>query len=161
VKILSRPPLEPQVDLFRIDSIGKAGFSHDFASLKQEDPPLISALDFFSCVKPNLTLLLTLSLAPIFPIILKIPTEHTRAMWTLKNCAAKITCDILERAHSDPDAGRSMVGALSKVLHFLSGYRLTVFSVKSEAASALSHDEVMAQVCAPWFVIKSLRLMLW
>jgi hypothetical protein len=100
--------------------------SHRPEYLKEENPPVVSALDFFTCVKPNLTLRLTLQLATIFPPILKIPTAHTRTMWMLKNYVAKIAGDILERANSDPDAGRSMVGALGIVLHFVSDRVITV-----------------------------------
>jgi hypothetical protein len=105
--------------LFRLDTIGLAGFSHDFESLKGKSPPVVAALDSFGSVKRSIPSILIILFARIFPPILRIPTERLRTMRRINASISNVAKGLIESAQgekgADVSADRSIIGTLGRV----------------------------------------------
>ena len=153
-----RYPLTP-LSLFhtRLDTIGNAGFSHDFACLRGERPPVLAAFDSFGSVKPSFKTMLSFLLAPILPALSSmIPNERKDKMKGLGRDIRVIAVDLLDKATKEKAAlgtgevDKSILGALGKgIPFFLRGHSAEAHIVRSESSKSNIHmslDEIMAQV---------------
>ncbi|KAG1818532.1 cytochrome P450 [Suillus subaureus] len=124
-----------------LDTIGIAGFSHDFGSLDGKRASVTEVFDTFgtsqqaSAVNKIFTLL-----ASAFPIIIKMPTKRTNLFKKLSITMGKISSDLLIRSRreshinmSERDEEKSIIGLL----------------IKSEGLDVelrMSEEEVMARM---------------
>ncbi|KAG6826857.1 hypothetical protein H0H92_014152 [Tricholoma furcatifolium] len=120
-----------------LDSIGIAGFGHDFGSLDGKVPIVVK---IFESLKPGtgaLSLLVDL-LSPVLPFLLSI-TPQSKQWSELHGAMAKIADDLLERSRRDLDGSlpekaeeKSLIGLL----------------IKAESANTqlpMTQEEIMAQ----------------
>jgi hypothetical protein len=118
VCILPSPNPHSQ-SLPRLDSIGNAGFSHDFGALRGETSPIVAVFNSLSAVKPALPMMLALILGPLFRILL--PIIRNKRQDKLAEIAASLkvmATDLLEKARKEAEAEgdnspRSILGVLS------------------------------------------------
>ena len=143
-----------------MDTIGIAGFSHDFGTL---DGKHSTVAQVFSALGNNpgtsaFNRILTL-LAQVFPIIVKIPTKRRVLTNKLNTAMSEISSDLLIRSRrekdmgvSDTEAGKSIMGLLSTISNAIMSPLIDIIvtmTVKSEDQDAklhLSGEEVLAQV---------------
>ncbi|KAG6852669.1 hypothetical protein C0991_010037 [Blastosporella zonata] len=124
-----------------LDSIGIAGFSHDFGSLDGKVPAVARIFESLQTGTSALSLLVFL-LGSAIPILLKLPTSDNARWSKLHDEMRQIANDLLERTRqekerdsmgSGDDAGeKSIIGLL----------------IKAESANAqlqMSHEEIIAQ----------------
>ncbi|KAG2144262.1 cytochrome P450 [Suillus clintonianus] len=124
-----------------LDTIGIAGFSHDFGSLDGKRASLTEVFDTFgnnpqaSAVNQALILL-----ASVFPIITKIPTKRTNLSRKLSEAMGEISNDLLIRSRREKDVNMSERDEEKSIIGLL---------LKSEGQDAelhMSGEEVVAQM---------------
>ena len=107
---------------FRLDTIGLAGFSHDFGSLDGKPASVTKIFDSFGSSskrsKINVDLLL---FAQVFPILSYVPTPRKRMLHEMQEIMEDISNTLLERTKNEKEKGaldgkeeKSIVGVLSK-----------------------------------------------
>ena len=103
-----------------LDTIGIAGFGHDFGALRGEHGIVEEAFDSLNNAPPRgLSAVLAL-FGPLFPILLKVPTRRQVMLGRLNKAMGKIAEGLFEKTKKDAEAGtfstssRSIMGALSK-----------------------------------------------
>ncbi|KAF8173882.1 cytochrome P450 [Mycena galopus ATCC 62051] len=124
---------------FRLDSIGIAGFSHDFRTLDGEYSTVAAAFDSLNFKSRSLISSLIFLLGTQFPFLTKIPTERSRTIGNLRRTMSGVADELLERTRrekkshvTDETADRSIIGLLLK-------------AEDEEAELRMNQTEVMAQ----------------
>ncbi|KAF5367940.1 hypothetical protein D9758_004326 [Tetrapyrgos nigripes] len=114
-----------------LDSIGIAGFSHDFNSLAGQASSISDLFDTFAGLKPPPQTLLSRILTPIalilfllgtiFPPILHVPTQRTKMSQQLRRDTSEIADILLEKTRKEKELGlvdeqgdKSVIGLLSR-----------------------------------------------
>jgi len=110
----------------RLDSIGIAGFSHDFGSLKGQTSPVVAAVDSFGSIKPSFSIMLSFVLGMILPgLSSKIPNRLMRTMTSLAMGLRGIASELLDKATKEKaevgagEVDKSIIGALGEKCLFL------------------------------------------
>ncbi|OBZ66782.1 GDP-L-fucose synthase [Grifola frondosa] len=120
-----------------LDSIGIAGFSHDFGSLDGKESAVATVFDAFGTLKPSVLTVLILLFAHTFPILFKIPTPHRRLQTQLNSSMEEIVDELLENTRKESTetktAENSIIGLLIK-------------AENEDASLHLSQEEIVAQM---------------
>ncbi|KAJ7683554.1 cytochrome P450 [Mycena rosella] len=126
--------------LFRLDSIGIAGFSHDFRTLDGEYSAVAAAFDSLSFEGTGLLSGLVLILGIQFPFLAHLPTARNRIMGNLRKTMSVIADELLEKTRrekkshvTDETADRSVIGLILK-------------AAEDDAELHMNETEVVAQV---------------
>ncbi|KAG1882722.1 cytochrome P450, partial [Suillus subluteus] len=124
-----------------LDTIGIAGFSHDFGSLDGKQASVTEVFDTFgNNRKGSAVNHIFFLLASAFPIMMKIPTKRTNLMKKLSVAMAEISNDLLIRNRREKDINVSERDEEKSIIGLL---------IKSEGQDAelrMSKEEVMAQM---------------
>ncbi|KAF8075772.1 cytochrome P450 [Lyophyllum atratum] len=116
-----------------LDSIGIAGFSYDFGSLSGRPSQVVSAFEAFGSSTRSVITDIAMLLAPVFPWLLEIPGARKTALQNLAAHIGEIADDLVRNAKREGEGGgsdKSIMGVL----------------VRSEVASQMSSEEIMAQI---------------
>ncbi|PFH47821.1 hypothetical protein AMATHDRAFT_66733 [Amanita thiersii Skay4041] len=126
-----------------LDSVGIAGFGHDFGTLDGKRTPVMDAFNSFSEDVPNEGVLtkLTFLLGPLFPVLLNVPTPRGKLFKDLRIALTRIADGLLERSRKEKQglvteeiqADKSIIGLL-------------VRAESSDTELYLSQEEIIAQV---------------
>jgi cytochrome P450 len=123
-----------------LDTIGIAGFSHDFGSLDGKRASVTEVFDTFGNNQQasalNQVLLL---LASVYPIITKIPTERSNLIEKLGVAMEKISDELLTRSRREKDVNMSERDEKSVI-------GLLIKSEGQDAELRMSGEEIMAQM---------------
>ncbi|KAG1882703.1 cytochrome P450 [Suillus subluteus] len=124
-----------------LDTIGIAGFSHDFGSLDGKRASVTKVFDTFGNNQQASTVNKVLRLlASPFPIITKMPTKRSNLMKKLSETMEEISNDLLVRSRREKDVNMSGRDEEKSIIGLL---------IKSEGQDAelrMSKEEVVAQV---------------
>ena len=105
----------------RLDSIGIAGFSHNFGCLEGENPPVAQVFEEFATMKPTFITISIVLLAQLFPILWSIPTKRRRLTQAFNRSVEEIAKKLLEETRKEK-AGlsgkeeKSLIGLLSMLV---------------------------------------------
>ena len=116
--VISRFLISCHSTCFRLDSIGKGGFSHDFKATQGEVSSIANDFDSFGDVKPSLPQFFIFLLAGVFPALVKVPTDRRRLHQSLAGSFGELATKLLEKARQEKAAGvndeldKSILGAL-------------------------------------------------
>ncbi len=117
-----------------LDSVGIAGFGHDFGSLENKKSDVRSLFDSIGSTpharsgSRGLAILLPL-LMPVLPILMMIPTKRSKVIGRLHGSMADISNVLLERSRKEREAGmqdekgsagQTIIGALCTSISSLS-----------------------------------------
>ncbi|KIK44327.1 hypothetical protein CY34DRAFT_786501 [Suillus luteus UH-Slu-Lm8-n1] len=124
-----------------LDTIGIAGFSHDFGSLHGERASVTELFDTFgNNQQASAVNYVFILIASAFPIITKIPTQRTNLFKKLSVTMGEISDDLLTRSRREKDVNvgerdeeKSIIGLLIK-------------SEGQDAELHMSEEEVVAQM---------------
>ncbi|KAJ7731634.1 cytochrome P450 [Mycena metata] len=104
-----------------LDSIGIAGFAHDFHVLDGEQSPVTAVFDALEHVNLNSFDTAVLVLSLVFPIMNSLPTPRMRLFWELRRTLEGIASRMLEDTRREKEAGvvdgvgdKSLIGLLLK-----------------------------------------------
>ncbi|KZT51839.1 cytochrome P450 [Calocera cornea HHB12733] len=130
-----------------LDSIGVAGFAHDFRSLQGEKPEVAEAFESFGKFKPNKFFMVIMLFAQWFPILLNIPTGRNKRIALLDQSMTKIADQLLDEGRKAGDEGdggkakgRSLIGALVRA------EKTDKIDPSAGAGLYLQPEEVLAQM---------------
>ncbi|KAG2364260.1 cytochrome P450 [Suillus spraguei] len=124
-----------------LDTVGIAGFSHDFGSLNGKHASVTEVFDSFgSNPKASAVNQLFFLVALAFPIITKIPTKRSKLFKKLGVTMGEISNDLLIRSRREKDVNMSGRDEEKSIIGLL---------IKSESQDAelhMSEEEVLAQM---------------
>ncbi|KAG2040943.1 cytochrome P450 [Suillus americanus] len=124
-----------------LDTIGIAGFSHDFGSLDGKHASVTEVFDTFGnnpqASAVNKILLL---LASAFPILVKIPTKRAKLRNKLNATMGEISNDLLLRSRREKDVNIKEVEEEKSIIGLL------IKAEGQEAELHMSEEEVIAQM---------------
>lgn len=108
--------------LFRLDTIGIAGFSHDFGTLHGEQPEVLTIFEGFSSLKPSFVAIATFLLHPVAPFLGYIPTDVWRLTTRLNDAMGLIATALLQSSKEigDKPDDKSAMGLLGSPAFILS-----------------------------------------
>ncbi|KIL62639.1 hypothetical protein M378DRAFT_165469 [Amanita muscaria Koide BX008] len=117
------------------DSVGIAGFGHDFRSLDGEQSPVLEVFTLFSNILESATFILFVLTGFYFPQVVKAPVKPARLLKKLKEATSDIAKQLLENSNkeegaSDTTMDRSIIGVLLRA---------------QSGKAKLSHDELLGQ----------------
>ncbi|KIJ12885.1 hypothetical protein PAXINDRAFT_100953 [Paxillus involutus ATCC 200175] len=122
-----------------LDTIGIAGFSHDFASLDGKKSTVATIFEEIGNTKPSPAFAYIFVLAHLFPALLRLPNPRTRLTQMLNNSMGTISKELLERTKKDNEGAsegqndKSIMGLLIK-------------AENTDSELHMSEDEVFAQM---------------
>ncbi|KAF9802484.1 hypothetical protein IEO21_09893 [Rhodonia placenta] len=129
----------PPLSRCRLDSIGIAGFSHDFGTLHGKHSTVAETFDSFSSLKPTLIGVAVFIVGLAFPrVMMRIPTAFRMLVKQLNASMAEVADDLLantrkESEGEDKAEDKSIIGLLVK-------------AESNQSDLHMSQDEVMAQM---------------
>ncbi|KAG2096081.1 cytochrome P450 [Suillus discolor] len=120
-----------------LDTVGIAGFSHDFGSLDGKRVSVAEAFNTFGSNQPSAVHKAFILLASVFPIILKmIPNKRQNLFKKLGITMEQISNELLIRSRREKDASMSQGGEENSLIGLLS----------QDAELHMSGEEVVAQM---------------
>ncbi|KAL1660853.1 cytochrome P450 [Schizophyllum commune] len=110
-----------------LDSIGIAGFGHDFRTLSGAPSPVIDSFEAFGKLSNTLLGTLIFVLSPYVPLLGKIPTERKRLTDRVRGALTAIADELLEEGRGEgEEAGKkSIVGQIIRAEQGANDLRLT------------------------------------
>ncbi|KAJ7062871.1 cytochrome P450 [Mycena amicta] len=150
-----------------LDSIGIAGFSHDFAYLEGQSSPVTRAFETLQVIEITFISELVFTLSFALPFLLSLPTERMRLFWELRRSLNVIAERLLENTRREKEGNiaeeftdKSVIGLLLKAemagaeLHMtqeeivaqnvllLAGYETTSISLTWALIELAKHPEI-------------------
>ena len=108
-----------------LDSIGIAGFSHEFGSLDGKHSAMEELFDEFGVTPPGFIEMLSMLLGNVFPFLRKVPSRRHDLSKRLHDTMEATSKVLLERsrkekemAGSASDVSRSIIGSLGSYVIF-------------------------------------------
>ncbi|KAF9530906.1 cytochrome P450 [Crepidotus variabilis] len=120
-----------------LDSIGIAGFGHDFHALDGQESAIVQVLESFSDEDTSILSRLVFFLGPVLPILQKLPTEQNRTVVKMKKTMRVIADELLERNRKAKD-GQAMAEEKSII-------GLLIKAESTSSSLAMSQEEILAQ----------------
>ncbi|KAL5488446.1 hypothetical protein ACEPAI_6564 [Sanghuangporus weigelae] len=113
-----------------LDSVGIAGFGHDFGALHGKHSTIEEVFDSFGTAPPMS--MVVMLLGQVIPILLKLPTTRGNMMMKLHDTMGDVSEQLLERSRKEKalgggatDTSRSIIGSLLRAENADSELRLT------------------------------------
>jgi hypothetical protein len=103
-----------------LDSIGLAGFYHDFGTLSDQKSAVSDVFDAFAYLKMTMASLVQFLIAPSMPVVLRIPTQHTGLLYKFKKATDAVAKSLLEKGVEDAKGHTENVKANKSVIGLLS-----------------------------------------
>jgi hypothetical protein len=145
----------------RLDSLGIAGFSHDFGTLQGKYSVVAEVLDSFGALKLSFVDIFKMMFSPVFPILTTIPTPRFNLFKKFKLTSKQISRELLERTRNEKKGDvedkkdHSVMGLLSTFDPSIQGHygrdadRTFASTVRASSDSSehpMSDNEVTDQV---------------
>ncbi|KAI6012722.1 cytochrome P450 [Pisolithus orientalis] len=144
-----------------LDSIGLAGFSHDFGSLDGKTNPVADVFTTFEGSVPNSTLLL---LATVFPLLTYVPTSRGDLFGDMNRTLADISRKFLERSKEEKEAGivdgkddKSIIGVLLKAKDSGTDVQLSVEEILAQMKLLIVAGYETTSVTMTWALLELAR----
>ncbi|KZT22281.1 cytochrome P450 [Neolentinus lepideus HHB14362 ss-1] len=121
-----------------LDSIGIAGFGHDFGALRGKPSTVAEVFNAFNTLKPSFWAIANLVLGPTFPFLANLPSERHAITERWSENVAELASELLARTKKADEKGvkvedRSIMGLLLKAENADLDLRMT-------------QEEIMAQI---------------
>jgi hypothetical protein len=101
---------------FRLDTIGLAGFSHDFGALDSKPSAVATAFADFAGAGMGLGDAFVFFAQFLFPEINSLPTPRQRAINNLHRASGELAKEITAKAEKEEKGERSVMGLMSQLL---------------------------------------------
>ncbi|KAI6026700.1 cytochrome P450 [Pisolithus microcarpus] len=123
-----------------LDTIGLAGFSHNFGSLDGQLTPVTTILDTLGSA-PNRSVLNAswFAISQVVPALVHLPTRRTMLLREMEQTLSKISKELLERTRKEKEAG--IVDGKDKSI-----IELLIKAEDAETGLRMSHEEIVAQM---------------
>ena len=114
-----------------LDSIGIAGFSHDFGSLEGKHSAVAEVFDAMGRLKPSPVTAIVILFGNVFPFLWRLPTETRRLQTKLNRAMEEIAVPLLESTRREMrglgekgNEEKSIIGLLSRWMRACALYDL-------------------------------------
>lgn len=102
-----------------LDSVGIAGFSHDFHALEGKNPPVVDVFESFSDEDTSWLSRFVFLMGPVLPILQNLPTKQNKTLKRLRTTMGEIADELLARNREEKDGKsiveeKSIIGLLSE-----------------------------------------------
>ncbi|KZP25792.1 cytochrome P450 [Athelia psychrophila] len=103
-----------------LDSVGIAGFSHDFGTLEGKQSDIADIFDDFGRHKPSFVQMLVFVLSAVFPVVGRLPTARNRLIQGFAQTTQRVSRSLLEKTRKDNSVAvgskgdKSVIGILIK-----------------------------------------------
>ncbi|KAI6017137.1 cytochrome P450, partial [Pisolithus marmoratus] len=128
------------MDHISLDTIGLAGFSHDFGSLDGKSTPITEIFSTFGSSKRSAMNVGLVLLSEVFPLLEYVPTPRTKLFHEMQRIVENISTGLLARTRKEKEEGvldgkedKSIIGVLIK-------------ANDSDSSIHLTHEEVLGQM---------------
>jgi hypothetical protein len=101
----------------RLDTIGIAGFSHDFGALDGTTSSVAKSFEEVANAKPGLADAFVLFLSPAIPILNYLPTSRQNCILRLRKACHDIAKDIMREAEVEEKSEKSILALLGRSSH--------------------------------------------
>ncbi|KAF8883120.1 cytochrome P450 [Infundibulicybe gibba] len=122
-----------------LDSVGIAGFGHDFGSLDGKRSSVADVFASFGTAKTSPFSHLVFLLSPVLPMLVKLPTSRNQILKRLRVTMGEIADELLERTRKEKE-GQAAGSAEEKSI-----IGLLIKAESSTTQLQMSHEEIMAQ----------------
>ncbi|RDX44734.1 cytochrome P450 [Lentinus brumalis] len=123
-----------------LDSIGIAGFSHDFGSLEGKRAAVAEVFDAMGRLKPSPITAIVILFGNALPILWRLPTETRKLQTKLNRAMEEIAVPLLENTRKE------MRGLGEKGKEEKSIIGLLIKAEDTESSLQMSQEEIMAQM---------------
>ncbi|KAI6030990.1 cytochrome P450 [Pisolithus marmoratus] len=145
----------------RLDTIGLAGFSHDFGSLDGKPTRVVKIFDTFAMSAPNLFLFL---LSQVFPLLLYVPTARGDLFSDMNETLADVSRKFLDRSKEERDAGiidgkddKSIIGVLIKAKDAGADVQLSIEEILAQMKLLITAGYETISVSMTWALLELAR----
>lgn len=150
-----------------LDSIGIAGFSHDFGTLRGNPSNIEDLFEQFGTKKPSPMFLLVIALGAMIPSLAYLPTGRSSLNAQLHDTMEKIGEELLRRTRDETEGSgakseksQSIIGAVGKFEEPRSSLAdaecSTVKAENSGSEIMMSSEEALAQVSRRYRALRDL-----
>jgi hypothetical protein len=94
----------------RLDTIGLAGFGHDFGALDGRSSAVATAFEDFARHPIGIRNVVMVALQSVFVRLGNLPTEHWRAVEDMRTACSVLARDLLERDREIEKDAKSIMG---------------------------------------------------
>ncbi|KAK2463856.1 hypothetical protein APHAL10511_004161 [Amanita phalloides] len=91
-----------------LDSVGIAGFGHDFKALEGQESPIFKVFQSFNTLRSGGARRLFILLGPIFPQIVNMPTERSRMFRRMRKATSEIASHLLEDSVREKESSQNI-----------------------------------------------------
>lgn len=85
--------------ILSLDTVGIAGYSHDFGTLHDNRDTLLKSFGDFNNLKPSVLLAITFMMAPVFPVLaFMMPTAYSNLVSALHAKMTQVCTEMMARA---------------------------------------------------------------
>ncbi|KAI6154194.1 cytochrome P450 [Pisolithus tinctorius] len=144
-----------------LDTIGLAGFSHDFGSLDGKTTRVVEVFDTFAGSTMNFPLIL---LAQVFHLLLYVPTARGDLFGDMSQTLADISRKFMERSKEEKEAGivdgkddKSIIGVLLKAKDAGADVQMSVEEVLAQMKLFITAGYETTSVSMTWALLELAR----
>ncbi|KAI6154195.1 cytochrome P450 [Pisolithus tinctorius] len=144
-----------------LDTIGIAGFSHDFGSLDGKTTRVVEVFDSFAVLAPNFPFL---PLVQAFPLLLYMPTARGDLFGDMNQTLADVSRKFLERSREEREAGvidgkddKSIIGVLIKAKDAGSDVQLSIEEILAQMKLFITAGYETTSVGMTWALLELAR----
>ncbi|KAJ7756618.1 cytochrome P450 [Mycena metata] len=132
-----------------LDSIGIAGFSHDFRYIDGQKSAVTAAFEALQVIDTSIGSIIFYILSFNFPILLSVPTDRMRLLWALRASLDVIAQRLLENTRREKEAGvaeeltdKSVIGILLQAEMFGTDMRQEEVTAQWALIELAKHPEM-------------------
>ncbi|KZT22698.1 cytochrome P450 [Neolentinus lepideus HHB14362 ss-1] len=146
-----------------LDSIGIAGFSHDFGALRGNHLAIAEIIESFSTVRPSIFAVISFILEPIFPVLRKVPNARSELTRRLNDSMTEISQEMIARYQKANDGDNakhqdnSIIGLLIKAGDAASSSGFDMEEVISQMKALLLGGYESTSATITWILIELSR----
>ncbi|EMD31785.1 hypothetical protein CERSUDRAFT_100013 [Gelatoporia subvermispora B] len=129
--------VEEWMNRVSLDTIGIAGFSHDFGTLSGKHSAVADVFDQLGRLKPTVGLMTMIAIGLVFPAVMNIPTERHVLLHRLNTSMEMIATELLDNTRKETDG-------VAKIDNSIIG--LLIKAEQAEGGLHVTHEEVMSQM---------------
>lgn len=127
-----------------LDSIGIAGFSHNFGALDGNNTPVVDVFDSFASSDTSFLSKLVFFLGPVFPMLQKLPTKQNRMFKRLRRTMGDIADELMSRDRSMREEAEGGGTGARKEEKSIIG--LLLKAEDKSSSLAMTQEEILAQM---------------
>ncbi|KAI6120970.1 cytochrome P450 [Pisolithus croceorrhizus] len=144
-----------------LDTIGLAGFAHDFGSLDGKSSRVVEIFDTFAASTPNFYHQL---LAQVFPLLLYVPLARVELFNDMNQTLADVSKKFLERSKGEKEAGvidgkddKSIIGVLIKAKDAGTDVQLSIEEILAQMKLFITAGYETTSVSMTWALLELAR----